>query len=344
MKTLTYNNEPKTMCIKMIKHLFTDMIDHTFVDCDFSFNKNGGMVYRSSNNIPARHTIHMDRCQFKNSNKSISTSEQEEYALTLQIQNSDFVIENCLFQDNVGLGGISIVFDESDASIVESGVGYVLSCQFARNSLGVEMIKIAHNFRSSFSGEFPYVTIEGNAFTENALDTSSVIQVNGVFCDIHYNTIFDNHAGRVISITQTNLPMRAQECSSNLIIYNVAQIINEKYSIEIESNGLQLHNNVIQNPATDYEINAISAEESESGSDILNATNNWWGTTSVRRIHDKFRDSDHVIGHASVVFEPYLLNPPSGIQSSKYIAPYCSVYVQLFKREKICFSDTRGLL
>ena len=328
----------------MIKHLFTDMIDHSFVDCDFSFNKNGGMIYRSSNNVPTRHTIHIDRCQFTNSDASISMNDQEKYALTLHIQNSDFVIENCLFQDNIGLGGISIVFDDSDASIMQSGVGNVLNCQFARNSLGVEMIKIAQHFRSSFSGEFPYVTIEGNAFTENALDTFSVIQVNEVYCDINFNTIFDNHAGRVISIRQTNLPMRAQECSSNLIIYNVAQITNEKYSIEIESNGLQLHNNVIQNPATDYEINAISGEEIESGSDILNATNNWWGTTSVKRIYDKFRDSDHVIGYASVVFEPYLLSPPSDIQSSKYIAPCCSVCVQLYKREKIFFSNTRGLL
>lgn len=303
------------------------MIDHTFVDCDFSFNKNGEMVYRSSNNVPTRHTIHIDRCQFTNSNASISTSNQAEYALVLQVQNSDFVIENCLFQDNIGLGGISILFDEPDESIMQSGVGYVLNCQFTKNSVQAEMIKVAQNYRSSFNDEFPYLTIEGNVFKENTLDTSSVIQINEVYCDIHYNTMFNNHAGKVISVRQTNLPMRAQECSNNLIIYNVAQIINEKYSIEIEADGLQLHNNVIQNPATEYEINAISGEESDSGLNILNATDNWWGTTSSTQINDKFRDSDQVIGYASVVFEPYLLSPPSEIQSSKYFSlPHVFLY------------------
>ncbi|XP_072016907.1 protein bark beetle-like [Amphiura filiformis] len=283
-----------------------EIVQHVFVDCNFSFNKNAGMVYRDT--FLNKQLIRIERCQFINNTNSTASPTS---ALSMNLQNAELNIENCLIKNNVMLGGIRIHFDTSHND-VRSTV-YVLNNEFARNIRGNSMIVI---IKSDDSSALHYVKIQGNLITENTLqDSSNIIDVNDVYSDLCYNTIFDNRAGRIIYLNQNNLALMAQECKNNVIIFNIAQENNEMYTIELISSGLQFYHNVIQNPANDYEINAISGGTSETGQDILNATSNWWGTTSSNQIEDRLRDSRQVIGFADVVYEPFLLSPPNDIRS-----------------------------
>ena len=284
------------------------------------------MMYESANVAKTRHSVRVDRCLFTNMNNSADT-DTENYALSLYIQASDFHIENCLFQDNYNLGGVRVRFigdtsANSQASYdMGAPIGRIINCEFENIAQGTVMMIVSQNDVFS-SDDIPYVTLQGNVFVGNTpLDSSNVIEFSGVYCDILSNIIFNNDGGRVIALEQANLPFRYQDFTGNLIRYNIGHDhddINEKYTMELRSNGVQFHNNVIHNPVNEYEINAVSsAEQSDTEVEIINATQNWWGTRSSFQIRNRLRDADQVLGLADVIFEPFLLSAQS-FQNCKY--------------------------
>ncbi len=303
------------------------------MDSDFSSNSISGIAYESSNIVPNRHNVHIERCVFTNNNITMDTNDEERYAVSLKLQNSDFVIGNCLFQDNIGMGGIVVDFQEP--SDFDGQVGHILNCEFEGNVNGSDVVNLSSS--ASSPAVYPYVKIEGSSFVRNSpLDSFSIISIKGLYIDIVSNIMYNNDGGNVLYLDQSNIPFLTQKCTDNAIIYNIGQDINEKHTIELQSNGMEFHNNIIQNPANEFEINAISGDQAYSSEEnIINATSNWWGTGSAYQIMNRIRDSDEVIGFADVIFEPFLTTQPSDIQNSKYVV-YVRVELCLLSYLCIC--------
>ena len=239
------------------------------------------------------------------------------YVLFLDINNTDFKIKNCLIQNNIKFGVIGVIMRFTNTDGNKGQIGHILNNEFADNRAGASIVNVSRHIDLDTSADWEnhYVHIEGNSFIRNSPnDSHSAVYVNDVYCNISSNVFFNNECGRVLNIQQGNLPTWEQKCTNNLIYYNKGNLPNERFTIETQANGLLFHNNVIYNPVNDYEINALTGDFSQP----VNASNNWWGTTSVARIKERLRGSHIVIGFADVVYQPFLMKPPQDVHNCKY--------------------------
>ncbi|XP_072023149.1 protein bark beetle-like [Amphiura filiformis] len=285
------------------------LVKHTIRDSIVAENKRGGitynivpngLIYGVSTMLPYSCRIYIERCQFLSNEASVG-----DHVIAFRINGeSRFNMENCLMNGNTKLGGIELYLD--DDSYSNKTMHRILNNEFKYNTQGEGMVFVEGI--GSNLGDF--IQIHGNLLLHNTpIDTASMVEFNGVYVNLDSNTAYNNTGKRLLLIKQGTIPPEPQECTNNLIAYNLGQFSTEKYTIEVGASGIQFHNNVLQNPANDYEMNAIS------GSGIINATHNWWGTTSAYRIGNSLRDSDIVIGNPDIIFEPYLFSSPSHVES-----------------------------
>ncbi len=267
-----------------------------------------GLRYAVSKTNPYRYHVYMDRCHVT----SNEASDIDKYTVSATLQHgSIFEMENCQISDNTMQGGISLRLER--VSQTNTPMGHrILNNEFTYNKQGNGIVDVRS--QSNTGNPEDTVQIYGNLVMHNSpKDTESTLGVRETYVNVESNIVYNNTGKRAFFVEQRYIPYQSQFCSANVIAYNLGQVINEKYSIEVGATGVHFRNNVIQNPANDYEINALQFGKS----DIINATHNWWGITSAQRIGESLRDSEIVIGYPDIIFEPYLYNSQPHVQSSE---------------------------
>ncbi|XP_072043713.1 protein bark beetle-like [Amphiura filiformis] len=299
-----YTRVTTTDDVRMMKHSIRDSI--------FADNNNGGIKVTTipsglqnsvSNMLPYDYHIYLDRCQMISNEASTS-----EYVLSMILQSgSVFEMENCKISENERMGVLKLQL--GDGQYRNKSMHRILNNEFSYNSFLKGMVFI----EGLGSNPVEWVHIYGNLLLSNqCYESESVIDINNVYINMDSNIAVNNAAYHVLHINQDDIPDEPQQCTNNLITNNVMQVINKLYTIEVGATGVEFYSNILDNPINDYEISVTL------GDGIINATHNWWGTTSSELIAERLRDSDTLIGIPDVpdvVFEPFLLSSPSHVQS-----------------------------
>ena len=68
---------------------------------------------------------------------------------------------------------------------------------------------------------------------------------------------------------------------------------------------------------TQHEIYALPNGKESTAQFVVNATYNWWGTTSVSQINTRLRDLYLFDGSADVIFEQISPEPPKDIENGE---------------------------
>ncbi|XP_072043066.1 uncharacterized protein [Amphiura filiformis] len=320
--------------IKVISPLMTEFIFQSVRDSCFGFNTNGGGVELSSPFSVANATnVLIDSCKIT----SNTAYGNDNYAIKITKPSNGWIdIRNCLVTNNENVGGINITTEQkinTDSEDLES-LNLIVENTFTKNTNGAGMVEIDSD---SGTGLPLHFQIEGNVIMHNSpRDSANIMDVSGAYLDVNGNIVYNNTCRSVLRFRQDTLSASSQQCTNNLIYYNIGMEINRKYTIENAGNGIRYHQNTIHNSANVYEIEAITGEDMPTGdNDILNATKNWWGPGSPG---ERFRDSGSVAGYATVEFQPILPEKPSHIQNYR-----CPVGYKWLAERSYCYSYKGGV-
>ena len=255
---VTFVFESYSLIFQNAGFFFAEFSEHTFSDCDFSFNTNGGMFYKKSGFNFNKHKISIDRCHFTNNDASGYFKDQNipGYALSLNIHDSDFEIRNCVIENNVRLGGIGVIIGDSNTKETKEQVGCIGNNQLKGNIQGSGMINISRITTHTSQATLQYVTINGNSITNNSVfaASTSIIYISDTHCDLNFNIPVYNTRGKVISFNQGSDVSVTQNCKYNVIANNTCYDSDENVTIKTIANGTRFMHNVIHNPANEHEI------------------------------------------------------------------------------------------
>ena len=289
------------------------MTKHSIRDVVVAGNKGRGLSYNMvpaglengiSTTLPYACDIRLEKCHVIS-----NEADSSDYVLSFDLPGgSQFQMENCKISDNNMLGGVRLNLNDN-LYFNKTTTHYILNNEFTYNQKGKGMIYV----QGEGNNLGDLVQICGNLILHNTpLYSENIIDTEGTYVNFNANTAYNNTGNRLLHVKQDDLPVEYQQCRDNLISYNLGQVNEEKYTIEVGANGIYFQYNVLYNPANDFEINAIQ------GSGTINATHNWWRTTSATRIEERLRDSSIVIGNPDINFEPFLTSSPPHIESSEY--------------------------
>ena len=146
-----------------------------------------------------------------------------------------------------------------------------------------------------------------------ASDSVIGVQIINASSEIEGNFIYNNTMAKIMEIGREGLNTTLQQiCINNIFWFNTPQAIDARHTISILVRFLQFHDNVLNNPSTDYELStSLQGEEihSSNGSYNLNCTYNWWGTGEISAALVKIKDGRITEGFLDAVILPLSVSP-----------------------------------
>ncbi|CAH1231914.1 TNXB [Branchiostoma lanceolatum] len=155
----------------------------------------------------------------------------------------------------------------------------------------------------SYSTTQQPILMDSNVFSSNNVGfTESIVKLENVDGQLDNNVFFNNSGKHVVSWEGRSRSTSEQMCENNLFYDNIGQTPGEKYTVVVSGRDVQLHGNVLTNPANDAEL----ATPNRAGNFTVNATLNWWGFNSASAISSRIRDGNDREYWAEARFEPWI--------------------------------------
>ncbi|XP_019620139.1 PREDICTED: uncharacterized protein LOC109466754 [Branchiostoma belcheri] len=197
-----------------------------------------------------------------------------------------------------------------DLTNQQAGNITVLDNHFFRNT-AKSTIMVTGN---SHSATQQPILIDSNVFSSNDVGvTESIIMFENVDGQLNNNVFFNNSGHHVVTWEGRSRANSLQSCENNLFYDNIGLTPGEKYTVVVSGRDVQLHGNVLTNPANDAEL----ATSNRTGYYPVNATHNWWGFNSTSDISSRIRDKHDHEDRPEVHFQPWiqveLTNGPCGL-------------------------------
>ncbi|XP_078611889.1 uncharacterized protein LOC144882157 isoform X2 [Branchiostoma floridae x Branchiostoma japonicum] len=149
--------------------------------------------------------------------------------------------------------------------------------------------------------------IFGNDFVSNdAPDEFSIMTLGNTGGSVKNNYFYRNIGLYVVDWQVREHIRQSQILSSNRLEHNSGQRPGYKHTVAVSGPDVHLNQNVLNNPANDAELIALS---NTSLADV-DATNNWWGFDQSTEIEGRIRDSNDRPELPEVEFEPFLEEEP----------------------------------
>ncbi|KAI8480739.1 hypothetical protein Bbelb_415320 [Branchiostoma belcheri] len=147
------------------------------------------------------------------------------------------------------------------------------------------------------------ILIGSNAFSSNDISvTESVVFLENVDGQLNNNVFFNNTAHNVMTWQGRTKTDSQQFCENNLFYDNIGLTPGEKYTLVVSGKHVQLHGNVLTNPANDAEL----ATSDRTRYNLVDATLNWWGFNSSSDISSRVRDKDDNNDWAEARYDPWI--------------------------------------
>jgi hypothetical protein len=256
----------------------------------------------------------------------------DQYGYIVNSSDNVWKVSNCTFTDSEVTTGLNIeVYDSHSFTTARL---YVTENVFKRNKQGVRLnrghygisVIIARNTFSDNDGDcctgslevtdrFYYtsrtyvhtpVVIERNIFTRNNGQFIVQLSTESSYGSLH------QYSGSLLVFRNNNLTGNSLSSSSSSKAYTAST----PNAIVVITGTLAttVYHNLFNNPDADKEL-AVRVEGLSSLHKI-NATLNWWGTTSVDTIAEKIYDFDDQNNLAVANYFPYLMSPSASNVSS----------------------------
>ncbi len=242
-------------------------------------NSSGGGVHVSGGTITiSSNTI--------SNNTAFYTANSNAYGGGIRASNSTITISDNLINNNFTSksgGGVSV---------------YNSTITISNNTID--------NNTANFSGGGIYVkestvTVLNNTIGNNTASYGGGIHTSGT-TTITSNSIVGNSAENASAVYYSSVA--DQDFKNNTITENIATGAAPTYTVFVGGNPLFNYNDIFNNTAT-YEL----WNNNGAGSDNLDATNNWWGTTDESEIQAKIYDWSDNISKGFVNYFPFLDSP-----------------------------------
>ncbi|XP_035690544.1 uncharacterized protein LOC118425664 [Branchiostoma floridae] len=221
------------------------------------------------------------------------TGDNEQAVVSSVLTDSFISVRNNYMANNL-MKGLSI-----DLTNQKAGNITVLDNHFFRTT-GESAIMVTGN---SYSTTQQPILVDSNVFSSNDVGFSeSIVKFENVDGQLDNNVFFNNSGHHVVSWEGRSRTNSRQICENNLFYDNIALTPGEKYTIVVSGRDVQLHGNVLTNPANDAEL----ATPDRTGYNYsVNATQNWWGFNSASDISSRIRDKNDRQYWAEVHFQPW---------------------------------------
>ncbi|KAI8487041.1 hypothetical protein Bbelb_353010, partial [Branchiostoma belcheri] len=152
------------------------------------------------------------------------------------------------------------------------------------------------------------ILIDNNVFSSNDVGSNeNVVKFENVDGQLSNNVFFNNSGQHVVTWEGRSRTDSLQRCENNLFYDNIALTPGEKYTLVVSGRDVQLHGNVLTNPANDAEL----ATSDRTRYYPVNATLNWWGFNSTSDISSRIRDKNDRGVWAEVHFQPWIQEEPT---------------------------------
>ncbi|XP_019614636.1 PREDICTED: protein bark beetle-like [Branchiostoma belcheri] len=223
--------------------------------------------------------------------------------------NKQAVISCCPMDSYIGLRNNYIANNlmtslSLDLTNQKGGNITVLGNRFFRNS-GKSTIIVTGD---SFSTTQQPILIDRNVFYSNDVGSNgNVVKFENVDGQLSNNVFFNNSGKHVVTWEGRSRTNSLQRCENNLFYDNIGLTPGEKHTLIVSGRDVQLHDNVLTNPANDAEL----ATPNITGYDSVNATLNWWGFNSTSDISSRIRDKNDRGDWAEVHFQPWIQEEPT---------------------------------
>ncbi|XP_078598874.1 uncharacterized protein LOC144874520 [Branchiostoma floridae x Branchiostoma japonicum] len=220
--------------------------------------------------------------------------DNEQAVVSSVLIDSYISVRNNYMANNL-MKGLSI-----DVTNQRAGNITVLDNHFFRN-IGQSTILVTGN---GYSTTQQPILIDNNVFSSNDIDVSeSIVKFENVDGQLDNNVFFNNSGHHVVSWEGRSRTNSRQICENNLFYDNIGLTPGEKYTVVVSGRDVQLHGNVLTNPANDAEL----ATPDRTGYNYsVNATQNWWGFNSASDISSRIRDKDDQEDWQRVHFQPWI--------------------------------------
>ncbi|XP_035690546.1 uncharacterized protein LOC118425665 isoform X2 [Branchiostoma floridae] len=222
-------------------------------------------------------------------------ADSNEQAVVSGVLIDSFVSVRNNYMANNMMKGISI-----DLTNQKAGNITVLDNHFFRNT-GESTIMVTGN---SYRTTQQPILIDSNVFSSNDVRiTQSIVKFENVDGQLDNNVFFNNSGHHVVSWEGRSRTNSRQICENNLFYDNIGLTPGEKYTVLVSAGrDVQLHGNVLTNPANDAELATVN----RTGGYSVNATLNWWGFNSTSDVSKRIRDMNDHEDWQRVHFQPWI--------------------------------------
>ncbi|XP_066292658.1 protein bark beetle-like [Branchiostoma lanceolatum] len=167
--------------------------------------------------------------------------------------------------------------------------------------------------------------ISGNEFVSNdASFDFSTIKLGNTKGTVNRNRFQRNIGLYVVDWQVRDNIRQSQIFIHNRLEHNSGQRPGYKHTVAVSGPDVQLHQNVLINPANDAELIALNTWSSAH----VDATNNWWGFNQSTIVATRIRDSKDQPELPDVLFEPFLEEDPE--KGEEFATFYKCSHVKFF--------------
>ncbi|KAI8487025.1 hypothetical protein Bbelb_352850 [Branchiostoma belcheri] len=205
----------------------------------------------------------------------------------------------------------------------------VLNNIFFRNTAGTSLMVTG---ASSSSTQQP-IFIDNNVFSSNDVGSNeNVIKFENVDGQLSNNVFVNNSGQHVVTWEGRSKTDSLQRCENNLFYDNIALTPGKKYTLVVSGRDVQLHGNVLINPANDAEL----ATSDRTRYYPVNATLNWWGFNSTSDISSRIIDKNDRWDWAEAHFQPWTQEELIDVCFPGEFGPNCTGTCHCASGDSVC--------
>ncbi|CAB3370904.1 Hypothetical predicted protein [Cloeon dipterum] len=262
-------------------------------------NRQGAIHYASAGEVNP--TVTIEWSQFdENCLKLYGNFTSCKSAINMDVQNT----QNIYFRNNLvrmNQGGLAIRADSRGSAT--SLKGYIHNNLFTDN-----MNRPTIYIEGRQSSPYQEVTIYRNYFTRSSVPYENVIVLKQVVSNFTFNYLHNNLGRHILEVSgfeKVRLPIY-QTTSHNGFYENYAIDLESRGTIIAGTAGQHYVDNILLNPANDYEIVTVNRSLSlDVWKTPIDAKHNWWGYNNTLAVMGRIKDRRDDLDLLEVDFEPF---------------------------------------
>ncbi|XP_059476974.1 protein bark beetle isoform X2 [Neocloeon triangulifer] len=292
----------------------------------FRDNRQGALHYATAGEVNP--VVTLEWSQFdRNCLKLYGNFTTCKAAVAIDVQNT----QNVYFRNNLvrfNQGGLSIRADSRGSAT--SLKGFVHNNLFADNENRPTIYVEGRQ-----SSPYQEVTIYRNYFTRSSVPYDNVIILKQVVSNFTFNYLHNNLGRHILEVSgfeKVRLPIY-QTTSHNGFYENYAIDLESRGTIIAGTAGQHYVDNILLNPANDYEIVTVNRSLSlDVWKTPIDAQHNWWGYNNSLAVMSRIKDRRDDLDLLEVDFEPFHMSNRT-ILSGKcppgwtLVADTCYIYI-----------------